>query len=379
MASQNTIHPEEDRVFSIRELMKMMTIPNEFKWVDKSLEELNALPEKSKKALLKKEEIKIRQSIGEAVPTEIFYQIACNINNFMEQGHFTNAMINKTIEKYQLADIEKSMEFILRNPLNLGRASLARIAEITNSKRENNAAYYTNKFIVNEIFKQLPEFDKDELNILEPSVGVGNFLPFIFKKYERIKKVNVDVVDIDEKNLQILKLLLQKQKKPVNVNLNFINEDMLLYKFAKRYDLVIGNPPFSKLRAKDAAKYLKNNINKNTTNTFEFFLEKSILISDYVVMIMPKAVLNTPEFTSTRELLSTNKIDCIQDYGENGFKGVLVETICMFIDTKSQPKDNRDILLIRNIHIGLFIEMSFLIKFHIGWILISLRYLGIDK
>lgn len=339
LASQNTIHPEEDRVFSIRELMKMMTIPNEFKWVDKSLEELNALPEKSKKALLKKEEIKIRQSIGEAVPTEIFYQIACNISNFMEQGHFTNAMINKTIEEFQLVDVERSMEFILKNPLNLGSASLARIAELTNSKRENNAAYYTNKFIVNEIFKQLPDFEKDEINILEPSVGVGNFLPFIFKKYERMKKVNIDVVDIDEKNLQILKLLLQKQRKPANVNLNFINEDMLLYNFAKRYDLVIGNPPFSKLKAKEAAKYLKNNMNKNTTNTFEFFLEKSILISDYVVMIMPKAVLNTPEFTSTRELLSTKKIDCIQDYGENGFKGVLVETICMFINTNGQPKD----------------------------------------
>lgn len=339
LASQNTIHPEEDRVFSIRELMKMMTIPNEFKWVDKSLEELNALPEQNKKALLKKEEIKIRQSIGEAVPTEIFYQIACNISNFMEQEHFTNAMINKTIEEYQLVDAEKSMEFILKNPLNLGSASLARIAELTNSKRENNAAYYTNKFIVNEIFKQLPDFEKDEINILEPSVGVGNFLPFIFKKYERMKKINIDVVDIDEKNLQILKLLLQKQKKPDNINLNFINEDMLLYKFVKRYDLVIGNPPFSKLKAKEAAKYLKNNVNRNTTNTFEFFLEKSILISDYVVMIMPKAVLNTPEFTSTRELLSTKKIDCIQDYGENGFKGVLVETICMFIDTNGQPKD----------------------------------------
>ena len=257
----------------------------------------------------------------------------------MEQGHFENAMINKTIEGHQLADIEKSMEFILRNPLNLGSASLARIAELTNSKRENNAAYYTNKFILNEIFKQLPEFEKDEINILEPSVGVGNFLPFIFKKYERIKKVNIDVVDIDEKNLQILKLLLQKQKKPVNVNLNFINEDTLLYQFAKRYDLVIGNPPFSKLKVKEATKYLKNNMNQNTTNTFEFFLEKSILISDYVVMIMPKAVLNTPEFTPTRAMLSTKKIDCIQDYGENGFKGVLVETICMFIDTNGQPKD----------------------------------------
>lgn len=48
LASQNTVHPEEDRVFSIRELMKIMTIPDEFKWTNFSLEELNALPEKIK-------------------------------------------------------------------------------------------------------------------------------------------------------------------------------------------------------------------------------------------------------------------------------------------------------------------------------------------
>ena len=341
LASQNTVHPEEDRVFSIRELMKIMTIPSDFRWVDKTLEELNALSEKSKRALLKKEEIKIRQSIGEAVPTEIFFQIACNIRDFMEQEHFTSATISKTIEEYKLLKAENLMQFILDNPLNLGGASLARIAELTNSKRENNAAYYTNKYIVNEIYKQLTDFDKDEISVLEPSVGVGNFLPFIFKKYEGIKIVNIDVVDIDKKNLQILELLLKKQRIPSNVKLNFIHADTLLHDFKKRYDLVIGNPPFSKLKAKDAAKYLKNNVNKDTTNTFEFFLEKAISIADYVAMIMPKAVLNTPEFRVTRELLSEKKIDCIQDYGENGFKGVLVETICLFIDTLGQPKDTK--------------------------------------
>ena len=339
LASQNTVHPQEDRVFSIRELMKMMTIPEAFKWVDQSVEELNALPEKSKRALLKKEEIKIRQSIGEAVPTEIFYQIACNIKEFMQQEHFSNSMIAKTIEKYKLVDAEKLIKFITENPLNLGSASLARIAELTNSKRANNAAYYTNKFIINEIFKHLPDFEKDEISILEPAVGVGNFLPFIFKKYEQINRVNIDVVDIDEKNLQILRLSLQKQGVPDNINLQFIHSDSLLYNFEKRYDLVIGNPPFSKLKAKVAAKYLEHNINKDTTNTFEFFLEKSLQISDYVVMIMPKAVLNTPEFVSTRKLLASKKIDCIQDYGENGFRGVLVETICMFIDTNGKPKN----------------------------------------
>lgn len=341
LASQNTVHPEEDRVFSIRELMRIMTIPDEFKWIDKSLEELNALSEKNKKALLKKEEIKIRQSIGEAVPTNIFYQIACNIKDFMEQEHFTNAVINKTIERYELNEAEKLIRFIKENPLNLGNASLARIAELTNSKRENNAAYYTNKFIVNEIFKELPDIDKDEVSILEPSVGVGSFLSFVFKKYEEIKQVNIDVVDIDENNLEILQLLLSKQKVPSNVRLNFIQADTLLYDFNKRYDLVIGNPPFSKLKAKDAVQYLKNNINKETTNTFEYFLEKAMTIADYVVMITPKAVLNTPEFSVTRDLLTTKKIDCIQDYGENGFKGVLVETICLFIDTNGQPKNTK--------------------------------------
>lgn len=54
LASQNTVHPVEDRVFSIRELMKIMTIPDEFRWINKSLEELNALPQKSKNSLLKK-------------------------------------------------------------------------------------------------------------------------------------------------------------------------------------------------------------------------------------------------------------------------------------------------------------------------------------
>ena len=83
LASQNTIHPSDDRVFSIRELMILMTIPKEFKWSSLSLEDLNALSDEEKRAYLKKEEIKIRQSIGEAVPTIIFKQIANNIKTWI--------------------------------------------------------------------------------------------------------------------------------------------------------------------------------------------------------------------------------------------------------------------------------------------------------
>ena len=64
LASQNTIHPKDDRVFSIRELMLMMNIPQNLKWLHLNLNELNALSESEKQKLSKQNEMNIRQSIG---------------------------------------------------------------------------------------------------------------------------------------------------------------------------------------------------------------------------------------------------------------------------------------------------------------------------
>lgn len=79
LASQNTVHPIDDRVFSIRELMKMMTIPDGFQWINQDLDELNKLTLSEKQKISKKYEMNIRQCIGEAVPTIIFHQIAKKI------------------------------------------------------------------------------------------------------------------------------------------------------------------------------------------------------------------------------------------------------------------------------------------------------------
>ncbi|WP_206172256.1 DNA cytosine methyltransferase [Vagococcus fluvialis] len=86
LASQNTIHPVDDRVFSIRELMLMMNIPTSFKWVKESEKELNSMSFEEKKIFLKKHEINIRQSIGEAVPTIIMQKIADNIKKAMNEN-----------------------------------------------------------------------------------------------------------------------------------------------------------------------------------------------------------------------------------------------------------------------------------------------------
>lgn len=85
LSSQNTVHPEDDRVFSLRELMTFMNVPDAFKWTADNLDAINAAPVTEKQAFLKQHEINIRQSLGEAVPTIIFAQIAQHIAHTLDR------------------------------------------------------------------------------------------------------------------------------------------------------------------------------------------------------------------------------------------------------------------------------------------------------
>lgn len=349
LASQNTIHPKDDRVFSVRELMLMMTVPADFKWVDKDLKELNELSLEEKQQLIKKEDIKIRQSLGEAVPTIIFNKIAQNINTALSYNFIKSKDIVKIISDYKLNIVNNIINFINENPMNLSISDICKIAEYANLKREKDAAYYTNKFIVTEIIKNLPNIDKDIIEILEPSVGVGNFISLVCKRYED-KIINLDVVDINNDNLEVLKALIKTYGLSHKVKIKYINDDFLLHKFDKKYDLVIGNPPFNKINDKKLVETYKNNaINKETNNICSYFLDKSIGLGDYISLVFPKFLLNTPEFKVSRDYLSNYNIDTIIDFGEKGFDGVLIETISININTKSKPNNTKVISLTKKI------------------------------
>lgn len=341
LAAQNTVHPEQDRVYSIRELMAMMTIPDDFRWVDMSLEELNALSEKEKQNIYKNHEMNIRQCLGEAVPTEIMRQLAVAIRSRLEQKRCESIEINRIIADHHLDERENLCSFLRDNPLVLDVASLMRITELCNARREKNAAFYTNKFIVNEIMGSLPTFSKDEIRILEPSVGAGSFIPFLFKRYEDVPHVILDVVDIDPDSIETLDIILGKLDIPQNFTINRVCHDFLTYRETARYDLAVGNPPFSKLkeRTPEIDFALAENANKITNNLSEMFLEKCIRCSDCVALVLNKTLLSTDEFEDTRNLLRQMRIETIIDFGRYGFTGVSIETMCLIVYPKMKPKD----------------------------------------
>lgn len=390
LSSQNTIHPYDDRVFSIRELMLLMTIPHEFKWVAPSLEELNSFSLAQKQAFSKKHEMTIRCSIGESVPTAIFYQIATkisanlrqenlkqikkadkqntnqtckqNINHADEQdtkqtdklqshNPLTLKEVKELIQQFNLTDKDNLKDF-LRNNESYSYADLACIIEYTNQLRLEHSAYYTDPILCREVEKVLPDFGAEqEITILEPSVGAGNFLPFLFAKYSHLSKVHLILIDIDPNILEFLEIILLKHL-PANFTYELICSDFMFWqpKPEQKIDLTIGNPPFAKVSGtyrKDLALLTGNNL---ATNLAAFFIEKATVISTYTGLVLPKNILNTPEYSKTRKQLLKHYLTNIIDFGELGFKGVLIETIYLQLKRVSCNKlaetNNRKTLVV---------------------------------
>lgn len=337
LSSQSTIHPEDPRVFSIRELMTFMGIPMSFKWSRLDMDTLNSLSSEDKKQFLKKNEINIRQCLGEAVPTPIFQAIAKNIVAYEQREVLSLNKIKRLIEKKQLSNIDNLVAYLNEHKPDFTTAS--KIAELANSKRLDEAAYYTRQDLCFSLVSALPDFkNKKQVRILEPSVGVGNFLPTLFSKYKDIPEVKLDLLDINQNSIRVLKQIIKCLKVPKNFEIRFINDDFLTHEFRKQYDVIVGNPPFGKLQASQMQAYASDGFNSKlgTKNLFALFFERALSLSSVVALFTPKSLLNAPEFASLRSQLETKSIVRINDYGEKGFQGVKIETISTVVGGREQ-------------------------------------------
>ena len=85
-------------------------------------------------------------------------------------------------------------------------------------------------------------FGKNEIRIIEPSVGAGNFIPFLIKRYEDVGHVILDVVDIDRDSVETVRQILKKIHVPENFTINVFCNDFLTMEaqFTPATDIVCG-------------------------------------------------------------------------------------------------------------------------------------------
>ena len=333
LASQNTVHPRDDRVFSIREVMRMMGIPDNFRWLGKSSAKLSLLDANEQRAILRKSEYNIRQCLGEAVPPSVIFEIASKIKHFLADA--------PTVRSRKGIGQSFNLSRALRCKTGWSDVGdLMRLVENENVNKAEHAAYYTPLVTAFKVLKMLPAMPKSRsIRVLEPSVGAGQilrFLPFLLSGYDRVE---IDAMDIDENILGAARQLVAHYSLPRNVKINFIRGDFLSHSFGeKRYDIIVGNPPFRKMLSAEARHYQSVMQKKIASpNIFAFFLTKSLDLAHHVALVAPKSFLNAPEYNETRRRInSCHTVRQICDFGEKGFDGIKIETIALAIEAERQ-------------------------------------------
>ena len=206
---------------------------------------------------------------------------------------------------------------------------------INKKEKKDNGIYFTPpNTVVKSLDTLLHILNYDVFNnILEPSCGSCEFIDKLRIYYPNASITGVEYNKIIYDNI--------KNNYDNVSDINIINENFLKTLFNKRFDLIIGNPPYYVVKKSDVEPYYYNYFD-GRPNIFLLFIIKSLsLLNDNGVLcfILPKSFLNCLYYNKTRKYIYDNYsilniIECDDDYIETDQQTII------FIIKKGNDNNN---------------------------------------
>jgi len=202
---------------------------------------------------------------------------------------------------------------------------------ITKDNRGVLDEYYTDEKLVNAVRNLIKNnfSGKQSINVLEPSVGTGNFLRAIDNLG---LKTNITAFEINETTAKIAKLLNPE----ATINLRsfeteFITDNGTKKDFTLQYDLVVGNPPYGTHRG----LYLGLGEETKLPRYEDYFVKRSLDVMNEgstLAMVLPSGWLNRQNKLSGAELSEAYRLP------NGAFKATDVGTDIVILRKNSQAQ-----------------------------------------
>lgn len=220
--------------------------------------------------------------------------------------------------------------------------------KLDKTEKKENGIFFTPKYIRTEMLEHI-DFDSIH-SVLEPSFGSGEF---IYDICERKLGIEVTGVEINKNIFYSCRDDLLKLEN----NIQLFCTDFLTFQTDKKFDLIIGNPPYfyyNKSDKKDYAHKYRDILDGKFDICMLFVLKCLEMLENdgYLAFVLPRSIQSTISYSKFRHYIHSNfHILNIHTFETEHWIHTKQQTFCLIIQNKPSLSLDKFFLQIDKINI----------------------------
>ena len=224
----------------------------------------------------------------------------------------------------------------LDNDINTGKnfsqLSKELTKKLTKEEKGSEGIFFTPVSIIIKIIHVLKQNKINIQNVLEPSCGSCEIIHTLNKYFNNINIHGIEKNDTIYQSIRNIKFSEQ------NNTITLEQHDFLKYNVDKKYDLIIGNPPFFVMKKGEVDKKYYN-LFEGRPNIFVLFIIHSLTLlneNGVIAFVLPSSFLNCSYYNNLRkEIFNKYKILNIVSCKEDKFLETQQKTIVIIFQKVS--------------------------------------------